>query len=446
MEGVVFLAVLMALYFVARLPILSKSLAGEEGIFAALVVYRPPAPDYFLVARIDRQDRYGPLAHPSPLYETLRLASGLWQPVSPEIVADDARATPRLRFFFSLFQCTVWLLVGIAALAATGSSRPFARYATLAIVALTAISPIALATSTQLQLDGSVGSVMVGLAAGALCLASRHLVPVPVMYAVLFLSTVVLGLGKQEWTLAFLGALVLWVGALLVIRRRIGRAIREQLLAGVVIVAGLLLGNWLSYQFNSRAWSGGIHVMRSIADIATVATGPPARWWRVTDQRMGMLVTCGVVGVTLLILFWRRLKDVDPYAFLLLFLTGGLFGGYFITSFAPEVRYFMPSLIVMAFAFVAVVPAAPDRTGRWVLAATTGLLSIHTGVYIVDRIGAPTRPINVSRDPRECIPLMSHGDVWNKPDVDFVGRNLGIENAAAFVARFGKTTCDYGSP
>ena len=43
---------------------------------------------------------------------------------------------------------------------------------------------------------------------------------------------------------------------------------------------------------------------------------------------------------------------------------------------------------------------------------------------------------------RECVPLLPTGDVWNKPDIDFVTRALGREGAKAYLARYGKTLCE----
>lgn len=442
--SVAFPVALVALYLLARLPFLAAPLTGEEGIMAAIVVNQPAGPNYTLIARIDGQDDYRVVSHPAPLYESMKLPAKLWPALSPEIAADDARVTPRLRLFFSLFQLLSWLAVGLMAVLATRSSGAVARNTLLVVIAATTVSPIALVTSTQLQVDGSVGAVMVSVMAGAVCLAALHAVGAGASYAVLAVAATTLGLGKQEWSLALLGALVLWVGALLAVRRRTRRAVGGPLIAAAVILGGLLLGNLLSYMYNPDAWLGGVSVMRRVAGHATVATGTgPSQWLAVTGARLGMLVTCATLGVTLMILFTRHRRSIDPYAWLGLLLAGGLFGGYFISSWASDPRYFVPSVLAMAFALVAALPRILDRTDRIVVLAAAIVLVVDAGVCIVDRIDSPPGPLPVhERDDRGCVPMLPVGEAWNKPDIDFVARSLGPEGATAHLAAYGKTLCE----
>ncbi len=161
-------------------------------MFAAIVVNRPPNPDYLLVARIDEQEHYQGIGHPAPLYETMKLAAKLWPPVGPQSVHDDALATPRLRFYFCLFQLVAWLGVGLLALLVTRASGVVVRITTMVIVAAAAASPIAVVSSTELQVDGSVGALMVGVMAAATCLAARRVLPVSVTYATFFIAATVL--------------------------------------------------------------------------------------------------------------------------------------------------------------------------------------------------------------------------------------------------------------
>ncbi len=149
----------VAIYFLARLPVLSDPRYCEVGMFAAIVVNQPPNPDYCLVARIDGQEHYERLAHPAPLYETMKLAAKLWPPVGPESAHDDAFATPRLRFFFCLFQLVAWLGVGLLALLVTRASGVVVRIATMVIVTAAAASPIAVVTSSQCEVPLPVAMV-----------------------------------------------------------------------------------------------------------------------------------------------------------------------------------------------------------------------------------------------------------------------------------------------
>ncbi|MCZ6493160.1 MAG: hypothetical protein O6933_03685, partial [Planctomycetota bacterium] len=444
MLSAVFVLGFVAIYFLARLPFLSDPLYCEEGIFAAIVVNQPPNPDYLLVARIDGQEHYQRSAHPAPLYETMKLAAKLWPPVGPQSVHDDTLATPRLRFFFCLFQLVAWLGVGLLALLVTRASGVVVQIATIVIVAAAAASPIAVVTSTELQVDGSVGALMVGVMAAATCLAARGVLPVSVTYATLFIAAAVLGLGKQEWSLALVAALGLWFPALFALRKWTGRTIRLHVVAAAVILVGLLLGNLLSYLYDPENWLGGIGVMRRIAGRATIATGAgTSHWLEVTAERLNDLATIFALGVCLLILLARHIKTVEPYALLGLFLAGGLFGGYFISSWASYPRYFAPSLLAMAFTLLAVLPANPDRVAQRVLLATAMVLVLHSAVFIAGRIGSTPRQVHLPESvSRECVSLLQAGDVWNKPDIDFVARSLGPEGAKAHLARYGKTLCE----
>ncbi len=88
-------------------------------------------------------------------------------------------------------------------------------------------------------------------------------------------------------------------------------------------------------------------------------------------------------------------------------------------------------------------PTNADRVAQRVLLATAMVLVLHSAVFIADRIGSTPRSVHLPESvSRECVPLLQAGDVWNKPDIDFMARSVGPEDAKAYLARYGKTLCE----
>ncbi|HUT60391.1 MAG TPA: glycosyltransferase [Phycisphaerae bacterium] len=427
----------VVLFFLVRAPFCRAPLVYEEGIFADVFVNRPQGPDYHLAARIDGVNVYRPLSHPAPLYESMRLAGLAMRWLVPNPPLPDEVVTPRLRLAFSLFQLAIWL--GVLALVVFG--RTWSRHRLLlAMLVLVIASPIAIATSTQLQVDGSVGVLMNGLMALAILWAVRQDSPGPMSLGFLALGAFVVGLGKQEWTIVLLCTVACWLAYLAGLRIA-GRRVGRHVLAAVVILVALAAGNALSYVIDPLNYRGGIAVMERVIPAYTVASRSGVSWLWVTGKRLPMLATplmlMGVLAVMLAARRWR----VGPYHVLLILYGLGLFGPFFVSKWQTDPRYFAPSVVALVIAVAAVFPQRIDIRAAAAVAVVLLGMAIHDATFVVRRIvrRPDPAPALVVPSDKSTVPRLPTGRAWNKPDVDFVGDGISRADAASLLEKYGKT-------
>lgn len=76
---ILFLAVFVFIYFMARLPFYTNEPSGEEGSFTHLFFNAPRGPNYLLEGRIHGVNLYGPPQHPAPIYELIKGYGSAWK-------------------------------------------------------------------------------------------------------------------------------------------------------------------------------------------------------------------------------------------------------------------------------------------------------------------------------------------------------------------------------
>lgn len=444
------LIVSVGIFFAWRAPFLSQPPFSEEGLFASILLERPSSPNYFRIAHVGGEDFFGIPEHPAPMYEYIR-GLGLLAKLLPFSSMSEHARSATLRTMFSLAALTVLLLVVACGMTADPKRRGLALATALVVSSV----PASLCTSIELQLDGAVGVALCGLCALGLVCVDRFGISRRILALAAFGSFLV-GLGKQEWSLALLAAC-----GTLFLPSSAGSGTRKGL--GFALLLGLIAGNLSSFLFDPVNYLGGLDVMkRIVAANGTVATSGMDRALGVLLARLRLLapllVLIGVVAVWLTReREWYRVSPAWRVAYgFAITLTAGYIGS--VWSDMP--RYFAPAHAVLLVALVALIAGSKLQLPRmavgfagiilFALTVDTAVFvgsSIRRHVYVASVPGIQLPPNNSwtsdgAATRGDCVPLIHSGAVYDKPDREFVNGSTGAEDARRILARYGRKLCE----
>lgn len=419
-----FSLLLVALFSFSRWPLLYDPLVYEEGVFADLMLHQPAGPNYLLYARLADTPLRGSAEHPALLYESLRLL-GRW--AAPWLAPlNDTALNFSLRSLFALVSLPIWL--GLGWLAWQSGSR-FA----LGLVLAGMLAPLSLLSSTQLQLDGSLGVLLTGgVALALLGTATGHLRH-PLWLA---LAALLLGLGKQEWSLALLGAIglaALWA-----------KLRQESLWRGGIaaLLLGLLVGNTLSFAFDPHNYLGGFRMMLRVGQTGMAVTGPGlGRWSSVLLERLPLLLSLLLLAGAA----WLRPRpptSIAParilFGFSLL-----LFLGFFASSWGADGRYFAPALVVALATAIAWAPRHPPACAAGLLLLA---LMLHSTLFFATRSLTPCAYPQPQAPTLACVPRLATAQAWRPQAGDFVSDALEWSDAHWLASQHQHALCATHTP
>lgn len=430
---IIFVSIFILSFIAVRVPLLHEPLGSEEGIFAEIIVNRPPGPCYSLAGRIDGQNIYSYISHPAFPYELLRLGGYISQKMlTYPIYLNDTQITPKLRIVTSLYQLVFWLLLLLFS-----SRLPHRRWLFL-ITFMVMISPLAVKTSTFLQIDNSSGMLLCGIAAllfGVSETFNFH----KGSWLLLFIGGLLAGLGKQEWSFALFAALL----STLLLHKLVDFEILHcnALKATSYIMIGLIVGNLLSYLYDSGNYSRGLYYVQHFSKLHNDSPGNWSflHWLELTKIRLPFIYVCLVLILIIVVSF---ISNKRPTALsCLIFLYGTfLFIGYILSDWRAEPRYFAPGLAVLAVAVIVILPITPSLWNRRTI--IFGLLSVFlsTIVFLFNR--SPDRNLHLEqinaghlKSSSDTVLYIKSGAGWNKPDVDYVNNNLPFDKAKQRVSK-----------
>jgi hypothetical protein len=442
-KKIIFLILFISTFFVARLHFYRFPLSGEEGIFAELLVNQPENPQILLSGRADGSNVYIQTRHPIALYNSIKgcgklfggyLAKADW--------TNDAEITPRLRFVFSLFQFVILMTIAIFVVSKPG----WPKYSLLYLLFAVAVSPVGLATSTNLQVDGSIGAAMTGLVGLALLLVLRNGRLNLINGIVLFVTTFFLATGKQEWSIIFVAALLISICYLLFLRSHDKQSIRNDITLIVIIFTALIAGNIYSYFLSPYAYTESFWVMRYFSGADELVSGNVTAqrmlWMKRIIAKLPWMCTSSALAVIFAVLSFYKRKWPKPVEFLLVVFGCGLLGGYFIANNSSEPRYFAPSLMILTIATIAIFPQTLSRRYVVIISVITMLMFASTGIfYYNNTIKKPVKPYfdasTVKLEAGEAA-IISTGSAWNKKGLDFVNYDAGKAWAKTYAERYNK--------
>jgi hypothetical protein len=424
------------IYFAARIPLANESLYFEEGIFAELIVHRPAGPLYGLGGRINGENIYGPISHPAVSYELLRLGGWVGQDfLNDPVYLDDTVVTPRLRILSCIYQFVIWAATAIILFFSRSIRSPW-KYV---ILFTAAFSPLAMKTSVLLQIDNTAGAVFCGTAAILIFLAATTDRAGFGRPGLLFAAGITAGLGKQEWSMALLSAM-----AIVLVLQWMMKS-KSQMYDGFVILAGLMTGNGISYLFDSLNYMAAFRFMALFSGLSSHSPQPwqLERWWSLVKIEAPFIYICFVLQtIFILSAIVNRKQNILKY---LLFLYGTiLFFTYLMINWNYEFRYFVPSLVVLTLACIAVLPASPPPWFNKIvgLLAVTVILSAVPFLlfYTPNKNTALERIKSGSLNTSEnTVLFIDSGAGWNKPQIDYMNNNQDYEPVRQAIAdKYGK--------
>jgi hypothetical protein len=432
------------LLIASRLPFLGNTLVGEEGIFAALVLSPTPSSavtanglPQLLVGQIEGRPAYTSFEHQIVPY--IIIEDGLGALARRAGVFDRGAA---YRTFIARGAFLLPFVVGVLGLLWLAAAGPAGRPSGAALVPLAAVAyalttPLAVGASVQPQVDGSVGSLLVGTAA-FLLVATESTRWAKLAFPV---AGALIGLGRHEWALAFsiagLGASFL--AALL----RTGRA-------GVSLgfVAGIAAGVGISLAVSTADYISSFHVMKRVY---ALPRDHIALLWRQVPWTAPVLLL-GLLAAGLIVASLRRIASERPGTVILAAGGIGIAAGFAASGFGGDgfPRYYAPALIALAYAVVALAHGAWPRS---VLRLATGAFAagvLANAWWLCDN---RLRDVSITSSPgthlgtlraqlarsagrvkAERAIVVEHSSLWLYfPDADFIGRDMGPEGARQFL-------------
>lgn len=427
----------------SRLPFLSNTLLGEEGMFAALVLSpTPPSAEVAnglpqqLIAQIDGRRFYGSFEHPIIPYLVMERGVGVLGRAAHALDGGfNYRNQVARGCYFVLFSIGVLGLLWRAATALVAGDTSGPAFVVPAAVIYVLTTPLLLGASIQPQVDGSAGVMLMGLAAFVLLAGQGR----PLQTPAFLVAGVLIGLGRIEWVLAFA------VAALAVLAARAVLVRGEPLGLPLVLLAGLAAGSAISWMASPDDYLSGIDVLHRISAGATSS-------FETARQQRPLLTPVIVVAAAAVTLCAFRLRSVLAGASGTLMLTLGAIGviaGFAASNWAGDgfPRYYAPALVALAYAVV-------DLAGRldWsargrVVAGVLVLAGLWPNLQFArDRLardvsitslpGASLRAMRAQMAvsagwarAENAIPL-ENSSIWlYYPSISFVSKDLGLAGA-----------------
>ena len=373
-------ALFLGLLLLTRAPFLSNVLVGEEGMHAAFVLakgnYAPVNEQgipQLMLGSFEGEAFLGATQHSIGPYVVLRWLSTVWP-----VAVDDPLAVSNglaMRSIQARLPFLALYSLGVAGLlwrwATVCIERPSLRwwvFGGLLFYALT--SPLAIGGSIQPQIDASVGVALVGLAAWLLTAAWR---PGFQGWAAVA-AGVLVGFGKQEWTLAFAAA---WLVVLLL--SKLWSCANRNILGGFAL--GLGVGTALTYGLSPTDYLASFnlmdHFLSKSSDVNRLELLMQWRSYLFSVLLMLLLMTMAGIG---------RLPQLVRQSPGAVMVAGGAWAialGFAAAGWRGDgfPRYYAPALVASLYALQVFVLGWPDL-GRRRNTALIGLAVVVVGLAI----------------------------------------------------------------
>ncbi len=442
-----FVLLLVSLFFASRAPFFLSGWDGQDGNGndTDILINHPPKPNYLLIARIDGLNQYvSPWGHPGLQYEMVARTGDFFRLFLNFNAMSKRRIVFSAKVVGSLFQLTVFVLLSI--LAFRKDESPFGRRslpASISVLVLS-ISPIALYSSNEFQIDSTLGFFAVGLYVLSVYLAlqGRSLSLgkiVSVLAASLFI-----GFGKNEWSFLLILSCFFCFLVRCYSRRSAPRDLGGFYKVLLMSIAGCLVGNLLNYLFNPELYISGFYLMTYMSKVnSIVGSAGLGEWLAVARMRLYFLTTPLIVMLFLFLAGRRAL--INSIHFLPLVYASLLFFSFFFSSWGVFSRYFAPSFIVFAISLTMFCQKELHGKLHYLLWPVL-LVTLVQSCWMIDKqvnglSQVIVAPSTVASGGDQCIKLMDVAETIGGEKMDFIHLHMGVEGANKIAKAKGKTVC-----
>jgi hypothetical protein len=435
-----------------RLPFLGATLVGEEGSFAYLIA-GPIASGrlthdglpQMMVGMLGDAPALYPFQRTIMPYILLEYGPGtLLRALNITLLPETARTATVRSAYFALY------LIGVAGMlwraAREGADS---NCLPVAVATFATCAPLAVAGSVQPQIDGSIGVLLLGVAA-------LLLVPNGEMRGIAWrglLAGFIVGLGRHEWGLALLGGTL---GALLLAALLLRDAAERQAAwsALLPVPLGLLIAASLSFGLSPSEFLSGFDVQRRVTGHAS---------WMALLRRDVLHASAAMLLLSLVgLLLLARLRATLAEAPGIAVITGAgliLFAGAAATGWPGDgfARYYAPVLVLAGTAGVALTGAQRSGlacaakmpvVGLLLLAILAGLVPLHAawrnGLSITSGAGVELGHVRAgysavaaewASDPAYAPLRLAPAGLWlYHPLTSFLGTDMGLEFGGTYLA------------
>ena len=329
----IFVFLIIALGLV-REPFLENLLVGEEGGFAFLVANPVPSSKFstsgqpeILIGNIEGKLEFLAFERTIKPYMIIENVVGEFtRPLRLMEIEDLGVRTRAVRLvFLSIFVAGVAGSLWIAA----GSG-----FLPLLIVSYALTTPLMVGASIQPQLDGSLGVLLMGLAAWMLTSSNR--------LSLLYLAGLLIGLGRHEWSLSFLTSAVLVFLLTLSNRQSPWHPMGS-------LIIGIISGITFSLAMSTPDFLNGFQVMRRVAG----TVNPMILAYQFSAYLVPAILLIGA-SLALSIMRLRSVLSIRPSVMVLVLAGGMILAGFSLSGWPGDgfPRYYSPAVILAVYSLI----------------------------------------------------------------------------------------------
>ena len=435
------LLIFTLIFFIYRIPAYDAPLIHEEGMLANIFYTKPVNPKYLQIARIDGVDWYTNPQHPAFLYEILGIIGSVWKGIINTQDFNPKELSVLVRVAISTIQYCFFLIILLIILPLKGLEWNN-KLATALLIAAITISVPAIKMSVSVQIDGSVGVLLSGILSIAIITYALKTFPKQICNFFLFLGSIIFGFGKNEWSLALLVSIILSTIFILIGSHKM-QFIQERKswfsFLGIIFI-GLIIGNIISFLFDSVNYLAGFGVMFRFSKASTFF------------NVLNMIKRASYTYVNILILFFlffaliRSIRKPDFFLFFIFTFSTMMFVAYFVISWATDPRYYAPSLAIGSAGLVLAADYFPAKISKPLILVLTSVILLHSTVFFYNRLNTIQNYLTLNtyteytlKQPA-CIPVTNSGSVFGTK-MDFITDTISLDAAKSLAENASKELC-----
>ena len=450
-----YLAIFVIVYFAVRMPFFSLGWDGADGNGhdTDIFVNHPQKPNYLLIGRIEGSDIYLPAyGHPAPMYEMVARLGDFFNTFVDLKKARNQEIIFGLKLISSLFQLAIFTLVFLTSVKGKKDGDALKKERLLIFgLLLLSIAPMAIYNNNEFQLDSTFGVLMAGLYSALLLAHDRKVLRGKTLAILFFISSFFIGLGKNEWNLLFVLALVSVASYFIVLKYLLKKSENYNEAFGILLIsfAGCSIGNLVSYSFEPAHYISGWKLLFSMSQKASILGPSGLKNFVIVSALRLPYIVIHLILLSYCTFYVLNMIGRLSLALILSYLFSFfLFIAFFFSTFAACSRYFAPSFISLVVSSIIVYLTYQNTDDKKTVRAFLiiyGFLFIHTMSFIGDGAlksrmifgtGSITeRPIN-----EECVPLLNVEDVY-KNKMDFIHYSMGYQGGSELAQKYNKRVC-----